>query len=61
MTEFDDTSVVYPTDPDTSLSYWKSTPSRREQILEAAADDPDLQSLTNHWSLAKPQRSVGWW
>lgn len=38
---------VYPTKPDTKLFPWKRTPSKIEQALEAANDDPTMQEFVN--------------
>ncbi|PCR88646.1 hypothetical protein [Natrinema ejinorense] len=46
MTESDD-RPVYPLEPTTKLFTWKPAPSKLEQALEAANDDPTMQELVN--------------
>ena len=38
---------VYRTEPETKLYPWKRTPSKIEQALEAANDDPTMQEFVN--------------
>ena len=47
MTTHTDTTDVYPTEPDTKLFSWKPAPTKLEQALEAANDDPTMQEFVN--------------
>ena len=67
MTTNTDTSDVYPTEPEMKLFSWKPAPTKLEQALDAANDDPTFREFVNMLSSLEELfvhvdgRDEDWW